>query len=68
MSTKGGFTIQWVHSTIGCPENQRATVRGLGLRRLHQVRELKDTPANRGMVSKVTHLVRIVETRKVGKD
>ncbi|MDA2913976.1 50S ribosomal protein L30 [Acidobacteriia bacterium AH_259_A11_L15] len=53
--------IKWVRSGIGCPENQRATIRGLGLRRLNQVVERPDTPAVRGMVKKIPHLVTIVE-------
>ncbi|MDP9144039.1 MAG: 50S ribosomal protein L30 [Actinomycetota bacterium] len=47
-------------SVIGCTDSQRATVRGLGLRRMHQVVERIDTPAIRGMVRKVPHLVEIV--------
>jgi large subunit ribosomal protein L30 len=53
--------IKWVHSGISCPEKQRAVVRGLGLRRLQQVVERPDTPAVRGMVKKIPHLVEIVE-------
>jgi len=53
--------IRMIGSVIGCPEKQRATVRGLGLRRLHQVVEREDTPAVRGMVKKVPHLAEIVE-------
>jgi large subunit ribosomal protein L30 len=53
--------IQMIGSVIGCPEKQRATVRGLGLRRMHQVVEREDTPLVRGMVKKVPHLVTIVE-------
>ncbi len=67
MSTKGIFTVQLVNSPIGCPETQRATVRGLGLRRLHQMKDLKDTPSNRGMVFKVAHLVNVVVAKKKGK-
>ncbi|OGQ47977.1 MAG: 50S ribosomal protein L30 [Deltaproteobacteria bacterium RIFCSPLOWO2_02_FULL_46_8] len=67
MSTKSVFTVQLVNSPIGCPETQRATVRGLGLRRLHQLKELKDTPENRGMVFKVAHLVNVVAAKKKGK-
>ncbi|OGQ04009.1 MAG: 50S ribosomal protein L30 [Deltaproteobacteria bacterium RIFCSPLOWO2_01_44_7] len=52
--------IQWVHSTIGCPEDQRATVKGLGLRRMHAKRVVPDTPQVRGMLSKVSHLVTIL--------
>jgi large subunit ribosomal protein L30 len=59
---KGRVRIRMIGSVIGCPEKQRATVRGLGLRRLHQVVEREDTPAVRGMVKKVPHLVEIVET------
>ena len=60
---KGGrrVRIRMIGSVIGCPEKQRATVRGLGLRRMHQVVEREDTPAVRGMVKKIPHLVEIVE-------
>ena len=57
----GTLKIRWVRSWIGCTEKQRATVRGLGLRRLHEVVEREDTPAVRGLVKKVPHLVEIVE-------
>jgi large subunit ribosomal protein L30 len=57
----GTFKIKWVVSAIGCPRDMRQTVRGLGLRRLHQVVEREDTPAIRGMVDKVRHLVVVVE-------
>ena len=53
--------IQWVISDIGCTRDMRQTVRGLGLRRLHQVVEREDTPAVRGMVHKVRHLVKVIE-------
>jgi large subunit ribosomal protein L30 len=53
--------VKMIGSVIGCPEKQRATVRGLGLRRMHQVVELEDTPAIRGMVKKVPHLVAFVD-------
>ena len=46
-------------STIGRPKSQRETVRGLGLRKRGQTRELEDTPAIRGMINKVSHLVRV---------
>lgn len=44
-------------SVIGRPQRQRDTVRGLGLRKLHSERILEDTPAIRGMIRKVSHLV-----------
>jgi large subunit ribosomal protein L30 len=57
----GRLRIKQIGSIIGCPIKQRQTVRGLGLRRMHQVVERPDTPAIRGMVKKVPHLVAIVE-------
>ena len=42
-------------------ERERATVRGLGLRRMHQVVERQDTPMVRGMIKKIPHLVAVVE-------
>jgi large subunit ribosomal protein L30 len=45
------------------PEVQRQTLIGLGLNRIRKTRELEDTPAVRGMVAKIPHLVRIVEER-----
>jgi large subunit ribosomal protein L30 len=57
----GRLRIKQIGSVIGCPDKQRQTVRGLGLRRMHQVVERPDTPAIRGMVKKVPHLVAIVE-------
>jgi large subunit ribosomal protein L30 len=56
----GKIKVKAIGSLIGCPERQRATVRGLGLRRLHQVVERVDTPEIRGMINSVPHLVTIV--------
>jgi large subunit ribosomal protein L30 len=53
--------IKQIGSLIGCTDKQRACVRGLGLRRLHQVVERQDTPMVRGMIGKVPHLVVVVE-------
>ncbi len=49
--------IRWIRSSIGNNRKQRATLAGLGLRRLNQTVELEDTPAVRGMIDKVIHLV-----------
>ena len=57
----GKLKIRQIGSVIGCTDRQRATVRGLGLRRMHQVVERADTPEIRGMVKAVPHLVSIVE-------
>ncbi len=48
-------------SAIGRPGDQRATLIGLGLNKMHRTRELEDTPAVRGMIAKVSHLVRVDE-------
>jgi large subunit ribosomal protein L30 len=57
----GQLRIKWVRSAIACPDDMRATIRGLGLRRMHQVVERPDTPAVRGMIHKVRHLVEVLE-------
>ena len=54
---KDKVVIRWVKSQIGYDRRQRATLRGLGLKRLNQRVELEDTPAVRGMIRKVRHLV-----------
>lgn len=56
----GQLRIKWVRSAIGCTDDMRATIRGLGLRRMQQVVERQDTPAVRGMIHKVRHLVEVV--------
>ena len=59
MSKKNMIRVRQVKSGIGYARDQKATLRGLGFRRMNQVVELEDTPAIRGMVHKVCHLVRI---------
>jgi large subunit ribosomal protein L30 len=49
-------------SPIGRPRDQRATLIGLGLNKINRTRELEDTPAVRGMIQKVQHLVRVEES------
>jgi large subunit ribosomal protein L30 len=61
VKSAGKIKIKWVVSFISCTDDMRATIRGLGLRRLHQVVEREDTPETRGMVHKVRHLVEVVE-------
>lgn len=57
----GGGTLRVVQtrSAIGRPRGQRATLAGLGLGRIGRARTLEDTPAVRGMIRKVSHLVRV---------
>ena len=54
--------IKWVKSSIGYDRRQRATLRGLGLRRMQQVVTLQDTPSVRGMIRAVKHLVAVEES------
>ena len=53
--------IQQVRSPIGRPKEQREVLRSLGLRRMWHIVERPDSPAVRGMVTKISHLVEIVE-------
>ncbi len=59
--SEGILRITWVKSSIGYSRRQKDTIRALGLRRLGDVVEQADTPAMRGMVTKVSHLVRVEE-------
>ncbi len=60
-SSKPTIQLKWVRSFIAAPEKHKKVVRGLGFTRLNQVIEREDTPAIRGMVKKVPHLVQIVD-------
>lgn len=55
--------ITWTKSAIGYAKDQKATIRALGLHKLHQSVEQPDTPSLRGMVRKVRHLVTVEEVR-----
>ena len=59
MTTKT-VKVQLVKGLIGTRVDHRATVRGLGLRRVNSVSELQDTPSVRGMINKVSYLVKVV--------
>ena len=60
MSNQTTVKIKLVRSPIGCKQDHRATVRGLGLRKLNSVSELQDTPAVRGMINKIAYLVKVL--------
>jgi large subunit ribosomal protein L30 len=60
-AAKGTVKIKWVVSFIGCTDDMRETIRGLGLRRLQQVVERQNTPETQGMIHKVRHLVEVVD-------
>ena len=55
--------VTQIRSAIGRHADQRQTLIGLGLNKLHRQRELEDTPSVRGMINKVRHLVRVEETK-----
>jgi large subunit ribosomal protein L30 len=54
------ITVKQIGSPIRRPKDQRATLVGLGLNKMHRVRELEDSPEVRGMIRKIPHLVEIV--------
>ena len=53
--------VKWVRSSIGYSQDQKDTIRSLGLRKLQHTVEIEDNPAMRGMVNKVRHLVQVEE-------
>jgi len=67
MANTGTFRVELVKSGIGFEQDQKDTLRGLGLYKRHKIVELKDTPAARGMVYKVRHLVRVLDAKEAAK-
>jgi large subunit ribosomal protein L30 len=61
MDGRKSVTVEQTGSPIGRQPDQRATLKGLGLNKLHRRRVLDDTPAIRGMINKIKHLVRVVD-------
>ena len=61
MAAKKTVTVEQIGSPIRRPSEQRATLIGLGLNKMNRRRVLEDTPAVRGMIAKVSHLVRVVD-------
>ena len=59
IDSKKIIRVTQIGSLIGRPKDQRATLVGLGLNKMNRTSELEDTPAVRGMVNKVKHLVRV---------
>ncbi len=57
------IVVKQIASPARRPAEQRATLVGLGLNKMHKTRELEDTPSVRGMVHKIPHLVKIIEER-----
>ena len=61
MASKKTLRVTQAGSPIRRQKDQRATLVGLGLNKMHKTRELEDTPSVRGMIDKVKHLVRLEE-------
>ena len=61
MSEAKKITVEQKASAIGRPGSQRDTLKGLGLNKVGRRSQVIDTPANRGMIAKVAHLVRVVD-------
>ena len=61
MANKKTIKVTQIASPIGRPEIQRQTLIGLGLNKMNKVSVLEDTPSIRGMIKKVTHLVKVEE-------
>jgi large subunit ribosomal protein L30 len=61
MTTQKKVTLEQVGSAIGRPQSQRDTLKGLGLNKIGRRASVEDTPAVRGMIAKVAHLVRVVD-------
>ncbi len=61
MAEKKMLKVQQIRSAIRRPEIQTQTLKGLGLNKINRTRTLEDTPAVRGMITKVRHLVRVLE-------
>ena len=59
--TGASLKLQYYRSAISTPEQHRLLIKGLGFKRLNQIVDREDTPAIRGMVAQVPHLVRILE-------
>ncbi|HYY70316.1 MAG TPA: 50S ribosomal protein L30 [Terriglobales bacterium] len=64
MAAKRKMRLQWVRSAIAAPTKHKLVIKGLGFSRLNQVIEREDTPAIRGMVAKVPHLVIILNGKE----
>lgn len=58
---KKTIKVTQISSSIGRPESQRKTLIGLGLNKVYKTVELEDTPSIRGMIKKVSHLLRVEE-------
>ena len=68
MADKKTVTVQQIGSPLRRPKDQQQTLIGLGLNKMNRRRTLEDTPSVRGMIRKVSHLVRVVDETMPKKD
>ena len=61
MAAKKTITVEQIASPLRRPADQRATLKGLGLNKINRRSTLEDTPAVRGMIRKVSHMVRVID-------
>lgn len=61
MAAKKTITVEQIGSPLRRPDKQRRTLIGLGLNKMNRKRTLEDTPSVRGMINKISHMVRIVD-------
>ena len=61
MADKKTVTVEQIGSHLRRPKDQRQTLIGLGLNKMHRRSTLEDTPSVRGMINKVSHLVRVID-------
>ena len=66
-AVKTTVTVEQIGSPIRRPKEQRATLIGLGLNKMHRRSTLEDTPSVRGMIAAVQHLVRVVDEKLAGE-
>ncbi len=57
------IVVKQIGSPIRRPQDQKATLIGLGLNKMHKTSELEDTPSIRGMIAKIPHMVEIIEEK-----
>jgi len=57
------IVVKQIGSPIRRPQDQKATLIGLGLNKMHKTSELEDTPSVRGMIAKIPHMVEIIEEK-----
>ena len=61
MAEEKTISVKQIKSITGSKRNQRLSLKGLGLKKINHIVEVLDSPENRGMINKVTHVVKIID-------